>query len=59
MTQKCKLLLQKCSLMVQTKKNPEKWLSLKYTFMVLIKQNLKSVCYGKQGFCCQDDQNEW
>ena len=32
-----------------------KWFSLKYAFMVLLKQN---VCDGKQGFCCQDGQNE-
>ena len=30
LNQKCKLLLLKCSLMVQTKRNQEKWLSLKY-----------------------------
>ena len=35
-------------------------MSLKYAFMVLLKQNekFKCVCDGKQGFCCQDDQNE-
>ena len=39
MKQKCKLLLLKCSSMVQTERNQEKWFSLKYVFMV--KQNEK------------------
>ena len=38
------LLLLKCSLMIQTKRNQEKTLSLKYAFMVLLKQNEKLKC---------------
>ena len=30
--------------MVQTERNQEKWLSLKYAFMVLLKQNEKLKC---------------
>ena len=55
-----KLLLLKCSLMVQTKRNQEKVVVTKICFYGYAKTELKteSLCDAKQGFCCQDDQNE-
>ena len=59
MKQKCKLLLLKCSLMVQTKRNQEKVVVTKICFYGSAKTEQKiKVCDGKQGFCCQDDQNK-
>ena len=55
--EKCELLLLKCSLMVQTKRNQEKVVVIKICFYGSAKREWKiKVCHGKQGFCCQDDQ---
>ena len=45
--------------MVQTERNQEKVVVTKICFYVSAKIEWKiSVCDGRQGFCCQDDQNE-
>ena len=45
--------------MVQTKSNQEKVIVTKICFYGSAKAEWTiSVCDGKQGFCCQDDQNE-
>ena len=45
--------------MVQTKRNQENVVFTKMCFYGSAKVEQKiNVCDGKQGFCCQDDQNE-
>ena len=60
MKQKCKLLILKCSLMVQRKGNQEKLVVTKICFYGSAKteQKIKVCLMENKEFCFQDDQNE-